>query len=234
MWKVKERPILFSGEMVRAILDGRKTQTRRLVKPQPILQGETWFLEQGLSRSAIAGIDGRCHAGAGTHCQFGLPGDHLWVREGFCRSTDDEITYRASIDESQYPKDINWKPSIHMPRWACRLVLEITEVRVERLQNISRQDAIAEGISVLPLQSADDPSAWWQSSPGVNQERTPQATFAGLWRSIHGKESWDANPWLWVISFKPVRCGRCPMLLRARDEEAVTAVGSTPRGRCCA
>jgi hypothetical protein len=219
--------MLFRGEMVRAILEGRKTQTRRPVKPAPADMVRfigadnkpTWDFGWCSHERVIS---------KHIPCPYGKPGDRLWVREGwrwYGRTTHGEpsggFEYRADgctkaftafpdpeqlwqdfLSAYQAGKANKNKPSIHMPRWACRLVLDITDVRVERLQDISREDAIAEGIQVLPLQSADDPSAWWQSAPGVNQERTPQASFASLWRSIHGRESWDANPWLWVISFK--------------------------------
>jgi hypothetical protein len=98
-----------------------------------------------------------------------------------------------------------WQKRPSMPRWASRITLEITNVRVERLNEISKADAIAEGIQVLPLQSEDDPSAWYQSAPGVHQERTAQAAYRALWESINGDGSWAANPWVWVISFRRVK-----------------------------
>lgn len=116
------------------------------------------------------------------------------------------VTYKATDDWDDHIDDrgFGWRPSIHMPRWASRITLEITGVRVERLQDISEADAKAEGITVLPLQNVDDPSAWWQSSPGENQARTPIASFRNLWDSINAKRgySWESNPWVWVIEFK--------------------------------
>jgi hypothetical protein len=95
-----------------------------------------------------------------------------------------------------------------MPRWACRTILEVTAVKAERLQDISREDAIAEGISVLPLQDANDPSAWWQTAPGENQDRTPVASFGSLWSTIHkpdGPNGWKANPWVWAYTFRRLK-----------------------------
>lgn len=213
---MRERPILFRGEMVRAILAGQKTQTRRIVKPPPVLHeflpGDTRFaFVPPQTQNGYLAVG--CHVIDKNNTSYiklpyGGPGDLLWVREtwGYGRNrsafSQPHVVYRADAGEPRVASDF-WKPSIHMRREHCRLVLEITGVRVERLQDISREDAIAEGIQVLPLQSADDPSAWWQSAPGVNQERTPQASFQALWRSIHGADSWDANPWLWVIGFRP-------------------------------
>jgi hypothetical protein len=224
--EVRERPILFSGEMVRAILDGRKSVTRRVVKPQPVPGDQRPFsIIQREQRILPSGEDFN-----NVRCPYGQPGDRLWVRETWgagtrpCPSAGwrDGIEYRADMALLQDELDLlplrsdvvppdgfewdsvrtGWHPSIHMPRWASRITLEITDVRVERVQEISEEDAIAEGVSVLPLQSADDPSAWWQTAPGVNQSRTPQGAFSKLWDSINaGGCGWDANPWVWVVTF---------------------------------
>ena len=188
-----ERPILFNGEMVRAILDGRKTQTRRIVKPQPGAQ-----MEQVL-------INNRGE----WPCPLGQVGDRLWVRETFqpfldaydidCMPNVDyqtgkgyKISYPATdgIDEFQ---DIDsgdikstCKPSIHMPRWASRITLEITDVRIERLQSISEADAKAEGV-----EPAECCLAHYHG-------------FSKLWQNVYGSESWEANPWVWVIEFRRV------------------------------
>jgi hypothetical protein len=166
---MKERPILFSGPMVRAILEGRKTQTRRIVKPQPlcIASGE-WIMN-------------------GSACKYGKPGDRLWVRETWWAPRDDVrgeykreyIKYAATLDGMGQP---TWKPSIHMPRWASRINLEVVSVRVERLQNISEEDARAEGI--------------WQPNWPLSWRQ--------LWESINGAGSWEANPWVWVVEFKRI------------------------------
>ncbi len=194
-----ERPILFNGEMVRAILDGRKTQTRRIVKPKPGAQ-----MEQVL-------INNRGE----WPCPLGQAGDRLWVRETFqpfldaydidCMPNIDyqtgkgyKISYPATdgIDEFQ---DIDsgdikstCKPSIHMPRWASRITLEITDVRVERVQEIIEDDALAEGceVSNYPHNASCGETKWATDH------------FAELWNSIYN--NWDENPWVWVIEFRMV------------------------------
>ncbi len=179
-----ERPIIFSTPMVVAILAGRKAQTRRVIVPQP---------ERRLEKTAGAltwrytdreGIDPKSpHFRA--PCQVG---DTLWVRETFSLSPDGPI-YRASGSDAGMlePGDrIVWRPSIHMPRWAARLFLRVTDVRVERLQDISEADAIAEGRSL----TRDDPRGY----------------FPETWDSLNARRGygWDANPWLWVISFERI------------------------------
>lgn len=209
---MKERPVIFNGEMVRAILDGRKTQTRRVVSDRHLhlidvasQVGECYPLESGID-----------HANSQSyyreHCPFGQVGDRLWVRETFADVNTDggpAFTYRADhdlkfclddespVDYDRYPgknfamwcSDLwngedghSWSPSIHMPRWASRITLEITAVRVERLQNISEADAIAEG----------------------GTEHFNIDWFGPLWASIYGVDSWNANPWVWVIEFRRV------------------------------
>ena len=211
---MKERPILFNGEMVRAILDGGKTQTRRVVKPQPVVE---FYKANGTSqervseevyRTAPGWPDDRFHIFRKTpeargamsplwaelNCPYGQPGDRLWVRETFCHVTDandynkKSVLYRASHNTDAYAGC--WKPSIHMPRWASRITLEITAVRVERLQDISEADAVAEGCtgtSLGPHVSADE-------------LETARDHFRRLWDSIYG--NLEQNPWVWVVEFR--------------------------------
>lgn len=207
---MKERPILFSALMVRAILDGRKTQTRRVVKPQPV--GKQTIIE-GVARTTIGmnpADDGAVwyvadcvNPGIEIRCKFGRIGDRLWVREAFhtCPEKDKErYCYRADNYEtsgtgcglSSSPK---WKPSIHMPRWASRINLEITGIRVERLNDISEADAVAEGADAMHL---DDLGQSW---------KTHKRGFRALWESINGPESWSANPFVWVVEFKKLGIG---------------------------
>lgn len=185
---MKERPILFNGAMVRALLAGTKTQTRRVVKPQPRrVDGGVPFGDAPAWAHAEPGS-------AMMRCPYGKPGDWLWVREswkhieggnvydaagGVMDSFEPETLYRAS--RPNYPGQ--WKPSIHMPRWASRITLEITSVRVERLQDISEADAIAEGVYTDPASPAYD-------------------AYAQLWDEINGPGSWAANPWVWVLEFR--------------------------------
>lgn len=190
-------PILFSSEMVNAILEGRKSQTRRLVKPQPPIDYD--WLGTDTDRSSGEPIFYACWEGEKFHnvkFPYGNIGDILWVRERFRKLLDcktgefHSFDYYADMPEDfhkQYPG--KWKPSIHMPKAACRIWLEITDVRVERLQDISEKDAKAEG-SQTAIHSVVKTSA--------------KNKFGTLWISINGQESWNANPFVWVIEFK--RC----------------------------
>lgn len=225
---MKERPILFSGPMVRAILEGRKTQTRRVVKQdlQRLGDGDWYAFDH-------RGINYRVNArhttvAAWAHllqfCPYGQPGDRLWVRETWQGPLMDadtmETEYRASPDEFHNPKYCvyaadggpapefvtlddelvcRWRPSIHMPRWASRILLEITGVRVERLQDISEADAIVEGIEKTV-------GGFWSlyGQSDVDGTYSPRASYRALWESINGPGSWDANPWVWVIEFKRI------------------------------
>ncbi len=194
---MKERPILFSAPMVRAILAGTKTQTRRVVKPRRDLH-----IGCELAPCELAG---EVNAGDYFNAAF-QPGDHLWVREThtFCPRSSRLKIWLHTPEEARvvYGADDVWlsgpygphkpkmRPSIHMPRWASRITLEVTGVRVERLKNISETDAIAEG-------------APWAAC-GAPQEGSHQVGFAHLWESINGPGSWDTNPWVWVIEFRRV------------------------------
>lgn len=170
-----ERPILFSGPMVRALLDGTKTQTRRVARPKRSIEPMT------------------------DECPYGAPGDRLWVRETFAIYANGSVVYRASAEgldpRSEQVLCARWLPSIHMPRAASRLTLEITDVRVERLQKISEADAEAEGV------------AFMRKHPDIDETLTASQLYAALWDSINEKRGygWDANPWVWVVSFKVVR-----------------------------
>ena len=211
----KERPILFSAPMVRAILDGRKTVTRRAVNPQPVLTEGSGFSWKGHlfgcgsdNRETTRNFSRHC-------CPCGRPGDRLWVRETwYCdhsevmrgpylkpddldvsEARDDGTLVYAADGLTPYEADQPvWKPSIHMPRWACRILLEITDVRVERLQDISRADIRAEGLQCPPELASDDVSP--------NYRDWYPAAWKELWESTGG--DWDANPWVWVVEFKQV------------------------------
>jgi len=226
---MKERPILFNDEMVRAILEGRKTQTRRAMKPQPITYeerrvGNCFIIECQTEKGYFSGGGGEdttraCFAAR--HCPYGEPGDRLWVREAFCELRPEHYhdrgpahmltnrygpikrngcEYRAgTIDKSgdrercREELGYKWTPSIHMPRWASRITLQITGVRVERVQEISEEDAKAEGAQEMHL---DNLGQTW---------KTYQRGFESLWDSINsGDKSWAANPFVWVIEFRRV------------------------------
>ncbi|WP_165708277.1 hypothetical protein [Pectobacterium polaris] len=220
---MKERGIIFNGDMVRAILDGRKTQTRRMVKPTPdypqIL--ETRLAESGCVFAVHAN---RHHASEGRFrwdCPFGQPGDRLWVREAFRvmgKATDvARLMYKASERNSftestrTVPVDVctkqssqKWTPSIHMPRWASRITREIIGVRVERLNDISEEDCWAEGIDAVDGRFENAEIIDMAVKIGCCIEDA-KPMFALLWQSIYGAESWDANPWVWVIEFKHIK-----------------------------
>jgi hypothetical protein len=196
---MKERPILFSAPMVRALLDGSKTQTRRVVKPQPEAEhgGEPYWFVGGYRawRARICTDPIRSGSHNEIACPYGKPADRLWVREthmdlGAC------YLYRADAAAEQERAIVAprqpWRPAIHMPRAASRITLEITGVRVERLQDISPEDCWAEGIQ--EMRDAGDENGELRGS--VRQD------YQALWESINGPGSWDANPWVWVVEFK--------------------------------
>ncbi|HBU7548602.1 TPA: hypothetical protein MC769_004938 [Klebsiella aerogenes] len=216
---MKERGMIFNGEMVRAILDGRKTQTRR-----PIKWKQTRFTEIGEREdgSKWPWSEDAEHACDFWHpCPFGAVGDRIWVREAFrvhSRATDvatlvykssernswTEQTHRVPVAVCNKPATPEkWTPSLHMPRWASRILLEITDVRVERLNAISEEDARAEGIIDGGCLNCGEPEPCGCDNP------EPDATdaFAYLWQSIYGQENWNADPWVWVIEFKRVEGG---------------------------
>jgi len=233
---MKTRPILFSAPMVRALLDGSKTQTRRVVKPQPageIQRGEPG-VNQWIDSKYWERKNQKENRGIGTRgfpCPYGQPGDRLWVRETFIQgypynATTDRLMqwdtngkelpmktwYRADKDDIGWSNDDGdqvatpWKPSIHMPRTASRITLEITGVRVERLQDISEADAIAEGLE-KPGRVGIDGRKFWRdyrlSGYGSSCLTTAGDSYKTLWESINAKRApWASNPWVWVIEFK--------------------------------
>ncbi|ECI2509817.1 hypothetical protein AH654_12005 [Salmonella enterica subsp. enterica serovar Paratyphi B] len=206
---MKERGMIFNAEMVNAILSGRKTQTRR-----PIKWKQTRFTEIAeRDDGSLWPWAEDCERGGDIWfaCPYGEIGDHIWVRETFrvhSRATDvATLVYRASVRNSwteqthRVPVAVcnkpatpeKWTPSIHMPRWASRITLEITDVRVERLRGLSEEDAKSEGI--IP------------SAGGVLPGWEYRINFRDLWMDIYGTDNWEANPWVWVIEFKRVEGG---------------------------
>lgn len=231
-----ERPILFSGPMVRAILAGTKTQTRRLMRDQPCCDSG---IRVERYNPGVVDRFGNLHPGPeifgaycgngcdwGTVSPFGKAGDRLWVRETWydddgLREPDDHSTdlieYRADHDchswETCCPcRDDNgrstWRPSIHMPRWASRITLEVTGVRVERLQDITEEDARAEGFPLgwvptrITVTGLDGKKT---TSIGTSIDLTARGGFCHAWDAINGKRAtWESNPWVWVVSFRRV------------------------------
>lgn len=229
---MRERPILFSAPMVRAILAGTKTQTRRVIANRSRAFSNTIMVDEGDGWWPHASDDCESHICYDGNerpiaCPYGRAGDQRWVREtSRCIALSElppknlgriDIEYKAggsrSIDYALherprwYPsRDSNadgsprWQPAIHMPRWASRITLKVTGVRVERLQAISEADAMAEGI-YKPLGSQ-----FWHADPSANilPGNTPQWAYRNLWESIHGHGSWGANPFVWCITFRRV------------------------------
>ncbi|HID1059785.1 TPA: hypothetical protein ACXDFA_004240 [Enterobacter roggenkampii] len=204
-----ERGMIFNGEMVRAILDGRKTQTRRIMKNQP---AGDYPDTPALIRSVDGGFQWYGHYGESSifNCPFGAVGDRIWVRETWAEagaSAPDLKLYRANYPahvpthyENVPPaEDVRWTPSIHMPRWASRITLEITGVRVEQLKSISEDEARSEGGARLRE------GFWKHYQPGWTQHQlSARGSFATLWDSIYGSGEWDRNPWVWVLEFKRI------------------------------
>ena len=203
---MKERPIIFSAPMVRAILAGTQTQTRRVVKPEPVASVSSIYRPfahepnnwQGYAHNVgFVRWYGRC--------PYGQPGDRLWVREAWAPhpQAPETIFYRATVEaEPGFPVWSGpWKPSSHMPRFASRITLEITSVRVERLQDISEADAAAEGVT--PKWEPGFSGRLMEALGGFSF-RPAASAYADLWESLHGPGSWDANPWVWVVEFKRI------------------------------
>lgn len=227
---MKEHPIIFSGEMVRAILEGRKTQTRWVIKPPPEIKirdiGEDcseliWSDKKhclniggGLSQEQLL------RKIANDYCPYGKIGDRLWVREAWWKAppitikmlregadTWSKVYYAVEEEESDLEK-WGWRkmPSIHMPRWASRLTLEIINISIERVQEINEKDAGEEGIEIIKGMAGD----FYRDYSHINARafKSPILSFCSLWNSINAKHGfgWDTNPWVWVIEFKRVEC----------------------------
>lgn len=228
---MKERPILFSGPMVRAILAGQKSQTRRVISPQPHVtscqvQTPPEQIDDLIKAAWAAGF-------VDVKCPYGQAGDRLWVREtwGFDHGvrhdfrpidrTDlsgmdllEHVLYGAQATEDDKRLPPKWRPSIHMPRWVSRITLEVTSVRVERLQAISEDGARAEGVEELGSGDCDECADNSCAACVDSEEAYPETSgnrllFAELWDRINGKRApWASSPWVWVVGFKRVEAPR--------------------------
>lgn len=193
---MKERPILFSGPMVEAILSGHKTQTRRIAKERDFFISKKTTAPDDIAGYRVMRNNERGATFEGAlvgPCPYGKPGDRLWVRENCWAHKDTgEIFAYCAVDPTLYDHNHTVKkvPSIHMPRSKCRIVLQITSVRVERLQDISEADAVAEGCRGELVDFLT--------------EKTARYEFSELWKSINGPDSWMQNPWVWVIEFERI------------------------------
>lgn len=227
---MRERPILFSAPMVRAILDGRKAQTRRVMKHQPqrvVVHdiGPMLAIQQPRGNRRWLWPNARAEVIAA--CPYGQPGDRLWVRETFAAWWDTAtgkrshvMGYRADINDPEWDGfgaddpwwlDAKWEPSIHMPRAFSRIQLEITDVRIERLQAISESDAAAEGVHRIQIGSGYPdlfsafPTSWAEViEQQADAHEDARLAYRDLWESINGPGSWSINPWVWVVEFKRV------------------------------
>jgi hypothetical protein len=195
----KERPMLFSTEMVKAILDDRKTQTRRICKRQP-----TPHTAYNSYKDGTFNICGADYDSNDIKCPYGSVGDVLWVRETWLNvnAIDEEPGYVFKADNPNWmmASGEHWKPSIHMPKKAARIWLEITNIRVERLHEITELDAMKEGILRDPLSVTKYHNYLDESFPTYSAKHS----FKSLWVSINGDESWLDNPWVWVVEFKRI------------------------------
>ena len=200
---MKERPILFSGEMVRAILEGRKTQTRRILKQALSPSTEADIDGEGVAKISRLYGDGPGHDVhehvSRVRCAYGVPGDRLWVRETFSQVFQGRVFYRAN------PGDIamRWTPSIHIPRALSRIDLEVTAVRVERLHEITEDDARAEGVHPEKTKLISDEQPIIAGDGRTKGSHPHTFAFACLWDDINNERaSWMSNPWVWVVSFE--------------------------------
>ncbi|MEJ5904702.1 hypothetical protein V7V80_08425 [Pseudomonas kermanshahensis] len=235
MSQAKERPILFSGPMVRAIVAGRKTVTRREIKPRMRSADTQFELHQQPDGSwrPLHTFDESCMDAQGTEhpivCPYGKVGDRLWVREAWAQINvaqapgESWVVYRECDNRTDYGGP--WKPSIHMRRRDSRILLEVTGVRVERLQDISEDQAKAEGMVYTDFGMQERPgkasidggktfhplkpqqASGWHAGDATHPDQCldrARWAFANLWEKINGENSWDANPWVWVVEFKRV------------------------------
>lgn len=242
----KDRPILFSSTMVRALLEGDKTQTRRVMKPQPSVHENGSYSWNG-KLGGFVGFAGTHIEGfpkhAASYCPYGKVGDLLWVRETFAASgfgsferfyyrADGESQFMGTMKESngnitdyytdywvrngEKRKGSEWKPSLHMPRRANRITLEIVNVRVERLHAISDQDCFSEGVGGEDDEYYNRAEHYSLGGSSVEGGSVEKCAFIGLWCSINGRDSWEANPWVWVVEFKVHQCN-VNALLKQRE-----------------
>ena len=217
---MREHPLLMKGPLVRATLEGRKTQTRRPLpdvfnSPPDLIYG---WLPPGEWKLFGATMERWGAQWRGTYpsqvlCPLGRAGDRLWVRETWAWPGEEGFIYRADQwaedmvskwkQDPNYPQ-VKWSPSIHMPRKACRLVLPLVSVRVERVQDITEEDAKAEGVEPVLMRGIGSYPEWMR----LREVGGHQKAFELLWKQIYGDALWDANPWVWVAEWKAIEVSR--------------------------
>jgi hypothetical protein len=188
--ELKAKPILFKTDMVRAILEDRKTETRRIIKPQyQHSNGEIWTSIKKNNWMHQGKID-NCESLLKV-CPYGKTGEYLWVRETWCNDPHENVTYLYR-EQEKYPEYYKWKPSIYMPKSACRLIIKIEDLGIERIQDITEESAVNEGIT-LPNYAEE----------AIKDVKYPDPSwiFKDLWIKINGQKSWDINYWVWRIKF---------------------------------
>lgn len=217
---MKERPILFSGPMVKAILEDRKTKTRRIVPVQPI-GDDNWKLSRLIDSTGKA--DRKCIGKLHWvildqkettiikkddryfKCKHGAVGDILWVRENWAYIDDDGSIVQYEADGEPLKKDTRWHPSIHMFRWMSRITLKIKNITIERLQDISYEDCVKEGVAQAFYSIAEHPHPWNDEKCFIVGEGYLKRWFRMLWSTINGPDSWNSNPYVFVIEFERIK-----------------------------
>lgn len=206
---IKEHPILFSTNMVNAILAGNKTQTRRIIKPQPDCNGVRYMQHPPLDWEQYYKekwkpymYDTEEGESIAINCPYGGVGEYLWVRESFCKNLSEEVV----IYKADYPNEkFKWTPSIFMSRKQSRIILKVNNIRVQRIHDITEKDAFAEGIQWLNNGNCEDCFQWTSDKQSWFDYYAD--CYKYLWNSINGKDSWNSNPWVWVITFKVTKKG---------------------------
>ncbi len=214
---ITERPILFSTEMVKANLEDRKNQTRRIVKDEFLRE---WLAAFPLSKNLL-----------NKHCPYGKPGDLLWVKETWQKRSERALSmgFEKYFFKAGWKgcTDSGWKPSIHLPKSGSRIWAMVEDIRVERVKDISEEDAIAEGIE--PFANSAQ-RAWKGYTPEYIMTTSPRLSFYTLWASINGQASWNANPWVWVIKYRILsKTGRPSMEVIEENYKQIFALHSSAR-----
>jgi len=207
---MRKKSIIMSGEMVRALLDGRKTQTRRVMNPQPVFRSGNRTIPNWWEFKNCTWSDGLQPFGIENHAPY-QPGDVLWVKEVYALHLDGKTVFYRADDEKKYETDGKWQSPIHMPRWESRINLEVVGVKVERVQNITLADILAEGVSADICRKCEEyygeiVKGRCEDAPCSERGALAEA-FVSLWDSLHKNRpgcDWDSNPWVFAYSFREI------------------------------